>query len=1203
MNTANTEKNARARWLFTASVETTAPLFLGSGNEHAATLDGQACWLPEPMLDSTGRPYLPGASLKGALRALAIRHGRINALKALFGDETQGESEAGLAEFCGAEWGANEAPQLSYQPHVAIDRATGTAEDQKLFHTPYLNDGARFNLRIVVHNSEASAISALAALLETAGSDPAFALGAHASQGFGRARFTDITIKRFGFKEASSWLEGLKSEPKPWHAFAVAHTLLKEKPYGTPPGHVLPLTLKFTTPFLVKKKGDKNRNEADAIPFKRGGSYALPGSSLRGRLRSQAERILRTLGKPVHSGHEAPPLRPGELHDDLAALLFGRAGWRGIVRIGDLIADKEKTVRQEMVAIDRFTGGGKDGAKFNVDYLECPTLKGEITLDLDRLKTARLVDDGPALAPALGLLTLVLRDLAEGDIPLGFGAAKGYGRCAALNIMQDWEKFIADAVGAKAAHLLAELRLGAASPAPSPDTFTVPEPVFPDFKPTPAPITPNTFHNPYHFIPLAKPKTETWTDENTLRESRGHDRYHGLSGSIHCTLTTRTPLFIGNVRSEHRGDGPQDVSGFTLEGKTAIPATSLRGMISSLFESISGSRLRVLHPEKYSMRKAKALSAMGRILISADKKSYLIQPLTWPTLEGQGEYRLPKKWQCLGNFAKGTARLRVYFDAPIDSYRADRVYFMKIRPISSPTSTLWPTDPLRRPGRSNNLVIGQANPGNVNPIDEEAFGAIPPDEQPDYIRGWVRTLSVNGRSLPATVMHHVFLPDPRDNPADRIDATEAVRRFHALADLALAGMHIAESIPVSDAQLLPYVPAGRRAGSDRRSPANNTPARYETRMRGGDLVFFDINARGEITEVSFSSIWRTGIERTEGKLATTADLLANFDANLLPLGMEGTAKFSPADLLFGTVEYRPQGNQDNTQGQALGLAGRVNFSFGEATEPVLDRLPAITLKELSSPKPPSPALYIRPILRNKYVSKTDLATDFSGHTLRGRKAYLHAWRKDGEVVKLKDDGTSDDKHGRPPWVSKYDHLNHSGNKRRVRVEPIDKKQPFSFTVDFSNLCQAELEQLCAALIPDPTFEHRLGMGKPLGLGSVKIKISKIELVNRVKRYGEDNLESPRVHQTLDATCAEKLAAAGMKRADPAVHRALQLIGNPASVNAPVHYPLALWGKLEEKHFQWFMANDNTAQNAVPGNMQPLQEIGEHSETLEPLKRL
>ena len=178
------------------------------------------------------------------------------------------------------------------------------------------------------------------------------------------------------------------------------------------------------------------------IPF-------VPAKSLRGVLRSRAEMILRTVGLDcaTHPGDVTPIttkgkgtdavvslIRNGSVKDgikpaDLAARLFGFGGWQSPLNVPRLNLS-EGTPRpedhhQEFVAIDRFTGGAADGAKFNADLAGATTLEGTLTLDLARLK---LVDLECA---SLGLLALVLRDLAEGDIPIGSGSAKGQGFCTA----------------------------------------------------------------------------------------------------------------------------------------------------------------------------------------------------------------------------------------------------------------------------------------------------------------------------------------------------------------------------------------------------------------------------------------------------------------------------------------------------------------------------------------------------------------------------------------------------------------------------------------------------------------------------------------------------------------------------------------------------------------------------------------------------
>jgi len=75
----------------------------------------------------------------------------------------------------------------------------------------------------------------------------------------------------------------------------------------------------------------------------------------------------------------------------------------------------------DFLAIDRFTGGGAEGAKFDALALWQPAF------------TLRLHLDNPA-DWELGWLWLALRDLAAGWLTVGFGGAKGFGRVK----LTDW---------------------------------------------------------------------------------------------------------------------------------------------------------------------------------------------------------------------------------------------------------------------------------------------------------------------------------------------------------------------------------------------------------------------------------------------------------------------------------------------------------------------------------------------------------------------------------------------------------------------------------------------------------------------------------------------------------------------------------------------------------------------------------------------
>jgi len=203
-------------------------------------------------------------------------------------------------------------------------------------------------------------------------------------------------------------------------------------------------------------------------------AFVLPGSAIKGALRSQAERILRTVLQVSASADE-------KLHDqlenqrlELTQWLFGKAGkndekdkkdekdeaqkiafGRGALMVDDCFCQKKlnpqswqaveqaidasngsgvNTLRGSLdavgltetqqafhVAIDRWTGGAADKMlysalePFNLTWNEI-----ELTLDLKRIR-----EEHHAVIQALLLLTL--RDLAAGRIPLGYGVNRGYG--------------------------------------------------------------------------------------------------------------------------------------------------------------------------------------------------------------------------------------------------------------------------------------------------------------------------------------------------------------------------------------------------------------------------------------------------------------------------------------------------------------------------------------------------------------------------------------------------------------------------------------------------------------------------------------------------------------------------------------------------------------------------------------------------------
>jgi CRISPR-associated protein (TIGR03986 family) len=80
---------------------------------------------------------------------------------------------------------------------------------------------------------------------------------------------------------------------------------------------------------------------------------------------------------------------------------------------------------------------------------------------------------------------------------------------------------------------------------------------------------------------------------------------------------------------------------------------------------------------------------------------------------------------------------------------------------------------------------------------------------------------------------------------------------------------------------------------------------------------------------------------------------------------------------------------------------------------------------------------------------------------------------------------------------------HEKEKQLTRIKPVKAGIKFKFRIYFENLCDEELGALLWALaLPvhdDNDYCHKIGMGKPLGMGSVSITPT-LTLIDRLSRY-------------------------------------------------------------------------------------------------------
>lgn len=217
--------------------------------------------------------------------------------------------------------------------------------------------------------------------------------------------------------------------------------------------------------------------------------------------------------------------------------------------------------------------------------------------------------------------------------------------------------------------------------------------------------------------------------------------------------------------------------------------------------------------------------------------------------------------------------------------------------------------------------------------------------------------------------------------------------------------------------------------------------------------------------------------------------------DLLEDYLKDTSVTDMTEALFGWVDT--QGERQIAGrvfvGDACLVAGQTDIFVLKPEEPPIHAL-------LSGPKPTTFQHYL--------VQETDVKDDLHHYadkgitTLRGHKLY---WHKDGRLHK--------ENYDDPAWTP--------DSTQHASLRPVAAGVAFTFDLHFENLTAFELGALLWVLKVGGQGQHRLklGMGKPLGLGTVRLE-STLTLSNRCRRYGSlvaEWAEPNEVSEELDKT--------------------------------------------------------------------------------------
>jgi CRISPR-associated protein (TIGR03986 family) len=204
------------------------------------------------------------------------------------------------------------------------------------------------------------------------------------------------------------------------------------------------------------------------------------------------------------------------------------------------------------------------------------------------------------------------------------------------------------------------------------------------------------------------------------------------------------------------------------------------------------------------------------------------------------------------------------------------------------------------------------------------------------------------------------------------------------------------------------------------------------------------------------------------------------------------ADLVPADLRFGQLDVAEAifgriGGHDYES-----IKGRIfvedSVAVGKRTDWYES---AFVPRILSGPKPTTYSHYLTQDADLGTPGLTTYLVGDLGRTVaRGHKLYWH--RATGDDFK-----TLAAEANQPLYLR---NLDAGSDTQHTRIQPVKEKITFRGKIRFDNLASAELGAVLTALRLRDGCAHKLGMGKPLGLGSIKVTPT-LFLVDRATRYG------------------------------------------------------------------------------------------------------
>ncbi|WP_239376014.1 TIGR03986 family CRISPR-associated RAMP protein [Frankia sp. Cj5] len=684
------------------------------------------------------------------------------------------------------------------------------------------------------------------------------------------------------------------------------------------------------------------------------------------------------------------------------------------------------------------------------------------------------------------------------------------------------------------------------------------------------------------------------------------------------------------------------------ESRPHLPSTSVKGMLRSAYEAVTNSRFGVFtgHDARLGYRMAARdglASIPARVIGNGETAEIELLPGTTPAGH-QGRHGapmhaawLPAYWTPEGSKHVRSDQSDFNIVMP-DGSRPEhgtkvRAYIQLVQhhrwdrrsDTHTPDFQLWWVRSLAEPGQEPPRVP-------LRTSKQKRASWYEPIGPAKVVDGWV---CVTNRNIDRKHDERVFFYDADDDLRETFELDE---RLHRIWHDIILGYRNA------------HRPGELKAPTDAKGAADAKPAPVSsrhlllhddvkpTKLADGDLLYVRLDARGEI-----DSLYPVTIARELFSVAPI-NLL---DRSLRPA--DTISELSPADRVFGWVrtEDRSTGDRDSSEGGDPAGAWRGSLRIGpvvcgQSSKAAVERFEGrgLPLAILGQPKPGQGRFYIgteragHPAPLPSGLPKADWFVS-TGRMLRGRKVYPHHaglpkgyWKEPTTDRTQKLDGGRYQEYRRPRKStvaddSRANPLNrdgtafatqHSGGVKDENRNDQNRSvngwvrpgTTFTFTVDVRNLSEVELGALLWLLDLDnacstgdgaapgdgPRRFHRLGLGKPLGFGSVQLTVDPARTDLRTGQSWAEYYQSlgPEQRpqdgfpaQARDSVDTFKKAVAPAGRFDDVPHIRAFLAASTGDPSVPVHYPRVRPNGLRVdvpvppdprgRSFEWFVQNE------------------------------